>query len=218
MIKSDIVNTVLMLPPILVIEELNVDDKRSSIEALFESVQKDILISFDWPFAIKEATENSVEGQASYQLKGEDDDARQIINLRFGSDNKLLDKRRLVDMDEYLEGRTISSVTFWIEDGFFDGFPKVRLVSSPTSTGETITYRYRAKEIALSSFPSEFEQAFIYGIAAVIAPSYLVFFNKALDRLIDSYNYGGGEDDQVKQDPVIIYKNNRRSIKFGYGG
>lgn len=206
-----------MLPKIRAIQEVNVDDKRKSCESLFESVISDILITYDWPFAIKESTEDSVADQASYQLRG-DDDCRQVINIRFGDDEILLDKRRLVDMDEYSDGRTFSSELFWVEDGFFDGFPKVKIIDTPDASGDAILYRYRAKNIELSSFPDQFEKAFIYGIASAIEPQFLPLFNKSLDRLIDNYSYGGGEDDVMKQDPLVVYRNNRRSEKFGYGG
>lgn len=216
--KDSIVDTVLMLPQIRAIGEVSVDDKRKAAEALFNSVKNDILITYDWPFAIYEATESTVADQASYLLKGAESDCRDIINVRYGDDDILLDKRRRVDMDEYLDGRTISSVLFWMDDGYLDDYPKIKLVGTPSTAGETIRYRYRPKDVPLTRFPEQFEKAFILGIATGIVPSYNGLFNKALDRLIDNFDVGGGEDDQVKQDYLVVHRNNRRSTKFGWGG
>ncbi len=217
MTKDSIINTVLLLPIIKSMGEVTVDDKREALEALFESVKSDILISYDWPFAIKESTKNSVVDQASYQLKGDDNDCRQIVNVRYGSSEILLNKRRQVDMDEYMDGRTISTELFWLDDGFFDGYPKIKIVDTPDAV-EVIKYRYRAKDVPISVFPSQFEQAFIHGMSSSIEPSFLPLYKKAIDRLIDNYGYGGGEDDPIKLDPLVQYRNNRRSTKFGYGG
>ena len=213
--KNSLINSVLLLPVIRAVS-MTEAEKRSGLEAQLPSITSKILYSYDWDFAVDEETATSVIDQGSYTLKGKTNDARSIINIRYGSNLKLIDKMRQVDYDEWSTGRTISTVIKWVPDGIHQGFPRIRLYSAPTASGDAIKYRYRRKDITLSEFPDDFDYVFESGLAMRIIPSFDSLFRDDLGDLIKMYDFGGGEDNQVKQDPLITHHNNRRARLFGW--
>jgi len=193
--------------------------KRNALVVLLPEVKKRVLYSYDWYFAIDEADSLSVADQAEYTLKGNNNDCRDIINIRFGSSAtslSLLDKRSGIDLDEWLTGRSQSGVAIWTPSGLSHEFPKIKLIGTPGYSDYIIRYRYRKSNVADSDIPIDFSYLMISGLVARLLPAYEPIFDKDLKTMIDHYSYGGGEDNPVKQDPLVVHRNNRRASKFGW--
>ena len=217
MTEQQIVDVVIYQPTIRAMQGED-NEKRRSIETIIPMVTDEISVSYDWDFVLAKAVETSVANQPDYVLKGNNRDCRDIINIRFGDNNKLLNKRDAVDLDEYLDGRTISTVMIWTPIARKFGFPQIKLTDAPDSSTDDITYRYRRKDVPLSEFPDEFLYVFISGVMKNMVPQFRGLFKDDINNMIRRYSGEGGEDDPAKQDPLIVYRNNRRSNMFGYGG
>lgn len=217
MTEAEIVNTVLMNTDIRALE-LTLDQKRDAVQSLFETTLDEIVIAYDWDFSTDTADESIVADQASYTLKGNSGNCRDIINIRYGSTTSLslLDKRSPIDYDEWITGRSVTTVSIWVPDGRSNGKPKVTIVKTPTDATKILRYRYRRNDIAFSDFPEEFSFVIISGLLKRMLPAYTPVYKKDLDLMIDRYSGGGGEDNPVKQDPLIVHLNNQRARKFGY--
>ena len=215
--QDALISAVMLMPAIRGIT-MSDSEKRTALEAQLPSVKTKILYSYDWDFAIDEKSTVTVADQAAYVLKGNANDCRDIINIRYGSSAILIDRMRQVDFDEWYTYRTLTSVAKWVPDGREEGFPRVRLYSTPSVAGEAILYRYRRTDVTISEFPDDFAFVFQSGLAMRMIPGYDKVFKDDLGDMIKMYNFGGGEDNQIKQDPSIVLRNNKRATLYGYGG
>ena len=215
MTEQNIVSVVLMLPVVQGIE-IPVDQKRDALRALMPGALDEVVMAYDWRFAIDKATESSVADQADYTLEGNNGDCRDIINVKYDGD--LLTKMRQVAWDEYITDRTHTGVNTWIPTAPVNGFPTITIKATPSTADEDITYRYRRKNVPIQDFPDEFGFVLVSALTKRIVPEYTAVYDNDLEEMINRYAYGGGESDQIKQDPKVVAKNNRRSRLMGFGG
>ena len=215
MTESQIVDMVLVLPAVGSIE-LPVDQKRAALKAFVSLAINEVVTAYDWDFAIDEATEASVADQADYTLEGNDSDCRDIINIKY--DGELMEKMRQVAWDEYIAGRTHSGVNTWILTAPVNGYPTITIKTTPSTSDEDITYRYRRMSVPIQDIPDTFKPVLVSALAKRVAPEYTTIYEDDLEEMINRYAYGGGESDRIKQDPRVVRKNNRRCRLMGFGG
>ena len=100
MTTNDLVNIIEAMPDIRIIDMVAAN-KRKAIQQLVPVALDEVVVSYDWDFATDVADKDTVADQAEYTLEGNDDDCRDIINVRYGTTSDgfvLLDKKRPVDM------------------------------------------------------------------------------------------------------------------------
>lgn len=195
---------------------LPTSDKKKAVENLFPIALNEITMSYDWDFTLDEASTVTVANQADYTLKGNDNDCRDIINVKYSGE--LITKMSPVEYDKFMVDRTHTAHDIWMPNGRDGGFPSITIASTPTAAGTAITYRYRLKNITLADFPNEFDYVIISTIVKHLIPEYTAQFAYDLRTMIDRHETGGGESNQVEQDWKITRGNNRRASLFGYGG
>ena len=196
--------------------ELSANDKKKSVESIFPLALDEVTMAYDWDFTLDVATELTVASQADYVLEGNSNDCRDIINIKYDGD--LMDKMGQVAYDEFMLNRTHTSIDTWIPKGRKNGFPQVTIASTPLTADVSLEYRYRRKNITLADFPDEFDYVIISAVLKHLIPSYTAQYNYDLKTMIDRHEYGGGESNQIKQDPRVVRDNNRRAKLYGYGG
>ena len=213
--QDTLLNQVLSLPLIV---EIKQDEtiKRAAAIAAIPSVINEVLTSYTWPFMIGTSSTTSVANQSQYVLEGANQDARDIINVKYDSD--LLQERNPVDMDEWLDERTLSDIEFWQTDGVVNGFPRIKIMATPDTAGDTIDYRYIKNNLDLEDVPDEFDFVLSRGIASYLHPSYYGVYEKAIKKMIDHFSVSGGGERVAQLDRHLIWLNNRRVNKMGWGG
>ena len=133
--QDGLLSQVLSLPLIVDIKQ-DETIKRSAAIAAIPSVIDEVLTSYTWPFSTGTSSTTSVATQSQYTLEGANQDARDIINVKYNTD--LLQERNQVDMDEWLDERTLSDIEFWQPDGYVNNFPRIKILATPDTTGKTI--------------------------------------------------------------------------------
>jgi len=221
MTTNDLINIVEAMPDIRVIDMVPAN-KRKAIQQLVPVALDEVVVSYDWDFATDVADETTVANQAEYTLKGNGNNCRDIINLRYGTTSDgfvLLDKMRPVDVDAFVSGRTVTGVGAWTPHGRSSaGFPKVKILNAPSGSTNILRYRYRRKNVNISEFPENFKFVLIGAIVKRLIPAFDVVYQRDLETMIDHYAMSGGEDMPAALDPVLIARNNERSRLFGWGG
>ena len=221
MTTNDLVNIIEAMPDILIID-IEPAKKHKVIQQLVPVALDEVVVSYDWDFATDVADDSTVANQAEYTLKGNGENCRDIINLRYGTTSDgfvLLDKKRPVDMDDFVSGRTLTGVGWWIPFGrSSSGFPKVKVFNAPSGSTNVLRYRYRRKDVSINEFPDNFKFVLIAAVVKRLIPAFEIVFRRDLETMIDRYSMSGGEDQPSPLDPVLIARNNERSRMFGYGG
>lgn len=218
---NDLVKIVEAMPDIRIIKMVAAN-KRKAIQQLVPVALDEVVVSYDWDFATDVADEDTVADQAEYTLRGNDTDCRDIINLRYGTTSDgfvLLDKKRPVDMDDFISNRTLTGVGWWIPFGRASGgFPKVKVFNAPSGSTNVLRYRYRKNNVSVNQFPENFKFVLIGAIVKRLIPAFDVVYQGDLKTMIDHYSMAGGEDMPAPLDPVQVARNNERSRMYGYGG
>lgn len=220
MTVEEVRDRLLGLPELLALN-LDASAITKSIDVYAPEVVREVATRYDWSFVLEthDHSGGTIASQADYTLLGRNDNARDIINIRYGDTLILLDERTPERQDEWQTQRSaLSGVWIWIPDGRDGKSPKIKLYGTPSTAGETIRYRYRRDNVTLQEWPVDFEFVIISGIASKLFPNRRGIFEDDIRIMIDRYESSGGEDDPVIQDPRIISANNRRALKFGYGG
>lgn len=192
------------------------DIKRAALSGAVETAVGTIGASFDFWFAIGVDSDVTIADQNQYQLKGNNSNARDIINIRYGDDEKLLNKIDIQAADrKYSENDRPATVDEWMVIGEQGGFPLVELIGTPVDAGETILYRFRKKNLATDVIPNEFAKVVFLLAEAELFQS--TFDNnlerkaeKALNWMIDKYERGGGEESPAPVGQAIVNENRRR--------
>lgn len=188
---------------------------------------------YDFPFVVDEAEETATTSQ-TYTLKGRDDDARDIVSIRYGSSKSLLDKYTQAQSDEWRSGQSDDTTApqFWIRIADNNGFPQIELVGTVTS-GTILYYRYRKSNLTVEMFPKAWSFVLVSAIEALLfgtvnvasnakgmqAVNPLVFnekFDDDLAKMIDNYERGGGGDQVPPLSSQWKNKNRRRNDLHGY--
>lgn len=219
MTTNDLVNIVEAMPGIRIIEMVAAN-KRRAIQQLVPVALDEVVVSYDWDFATNVADEDTVANQAEYTLRGNNNDCRDIINLRYGTTSDgfvLLDKKRPVDMDDFVSNRTLTGIGWWIPFGRASGgFPKVKVFNAPSGSTNVLRYRYRRKDVSISEFPDNFKFVLIGAIVKRLIPAFDVVYRRDLETMIDHYSMAGGEDMPARLDPVVVARNNEIARMHGY--
>lgn len=216
MTKNEIANLVEVLPVIRLLK-MPTNQKRQAIESFIPIVVNEIASSHDWDFAMSLASTVTVASQSEYTLKGDHQDCREIVNVRYGDNLDMLIKKGLLDMDEFETDRTLSGVGWWVPSGRDGGgFPKITLHATPSAAGKTISYRYRQKEIGLGQLPTQWHYVVIDGVTSRLVPGFKKTYERGIATMRDYYDYGGNEASPAQRDPELVRLNNERAKLYGW--
>ena len=220
MTLPELVQLVYDLPEVRMMEAYgSATEKKNAIERHAKSIVGQVSTAYDWAFTIDVADKATVADQAEYELKGNAKDCRDIINVRLGSSSTwpVLDKKRAIDMDEFMTDRTVTGTHWWYISGrSTNGYPMITLVDTPSTTTNTIRYRYRKNKIGIGSFPDTFSPVLVAGVISRFIPAHTGVYEHELDKMVDRYSAPGGEDDPAKLGYYEVRRNNARARKFGY--
>lgn len=214
MTDNQIINALLVQPVIQKID-LTTAQKQDAIRAWISVAINEIATAYDWDFVTDSASTTTVDGTATYTLKGNNNNCQDIINIVY--DNNMLEEYESLAMDEFLTGRSISGVQIWVhENRASGGFPIVRLHASP-SEAKTLTYRYLKKNIGIGDIPDQYSYVVLSAVGKHIIPDFVYQYERDLRRMIDSYKRGGNSPQYVRRDPEAVARNNERAGLYGYG-
>ena len=216
---NGLISKVLSLPLVRAIE-LGDNEKRDTVQEFIEPVIDEVLTSHLWDFMLDEATflNGTVKDQANYTLEGNKSDCRDIVTVKYGDAENVLEERDPIDMEEWLTGRTHNTVNFWIMDGRVDKFPRIKIIATPGTANVQIKYRYAKNNVTLNDVPNEFEFVIVSGIASWLIPGYVRLYDRHIKKMISHHAVAGGHDRPALVDRYLVQMNNRRSRKYGYGG
>ena len=191
-------------------------DVERAVNVLLGPIVDRIAVYYDWDFAVDEATESSVVGTHTYTLEGNDDNCRDIINVRYGPGRGKVIRQMNVLQTDRREGEsesgasdsgTVYGYTLWGRSD--DGKPVIKLFDTPVES-DTMTYRYRMADITLGMIPDSFGYIVRDFLRAEFDPGFEDNAERALREMADRYKVGGDEYDMARKDPVIEAGNVRR--------
>jgi hypothetical protein len=216
--ETQLVEAVEQLPEIIELGGMDASRKRTAIRAFIPHTIDQLQNTYEWSFLLKEGTATTIAGQANYTLSGDSSDCRHIVNIKYGDDETLLTKMQPTDYDVWVQGRTIDSVSIWLPAGSdSNGFPVVTLVIAPPSSGNTLKYRYRGKNLSVASFPDDFGYVLIYGVAKWLVSGFYQQYVRHLKEMLARYESRGTEDRRAHLDPHIVTQNRVRAGRMGWG-
>lgn len=230
MTKTEIRDLVCQLPQIRALSiavaggppAIPADQVKAAALAYVDAAVDEIANSYDWPFAVDDATETTVEDQAEYEITGNNNDCRSVINITYwgASDTSglLLQKFRASDVDVLMSQRSASDTFGWYFSGLTsNGIVKVTLIGAPDASGDSLKYRYRKSNVKLETIPVNYHAtAVVSGTAKRLIPGYDAVFKEDLANMRAFYEGGGGEFNPIRRDPVLIQRNNERNALHGY--
>lgn len=184
---------------------------KGKLSGYIPNVVQEVALAHGWDFALDSATTTTVADQAGYDLSGDSDNAEKIYNIRVGTN--LLIRKTPAAMDEISSRRTISTVTYWIPAGRTGTVPRVELVDTPSSTGDTITYRYWRSNVALSEFSSVFAHLLAVALTKRLIGSFEGLYDKTLAEAIRAYTGSQTTADTGGLDPEILRRNQERAAR-----
>lgn len=214
---AEIVDAVIVRPAVLASARNgiydNPDDLRKGAVKLLPLAISELAQYRDWDFAceVHDHSGGSVAEIAEYTLIGENDDCQNVVNIRYGDDLKLLDKRDPTHMDWLQSGRTYTTVMYWVLESRSNSFPVVRLIDAPSSTENTIKYRYWRNNVGIEDIPEDFAFVLELTLAKKMAPLYYTEWRDAMHEMVRRYTSAGGSDRPGQSDPVITRANNERA-------
>ena len=119
-------------------------------------------------------------------------------------------------MDEFMTGRSITGIGFWVHDGRASGgFPKVKIYATPSSA-ETMTYRYLRNNVGIGDIPNQYSYVIVSAVLKRLLPSFSGQYEVDVRRMIDSYTRQGNSPMIVRRDPVAVKRNNERAGMNGW--
>lgn len=206
------------------------DQKSAVIPAYAQSAIDRVAMRHDFNFSVAEKTDAAtVVSQSDYTFTGNQDDCREIINIRYTTDDVLLEKYEGVQYDVDLKYfYAPSTPQLWYEVQSVNGFPTVRIVGTPT-TVEVLKYRYRRKNIPIEEYPDEWGFVLADFVLAMLADiwknkdgqtvtyDFWGIAEKSMREMINGYRReGGGSPKRIQLDNVARLANIRRNRKYGY--
>lgn len=192
---------------------------KNVVSSMLPHVLDEIATSFDWDFALNEySSVTTVSGTAEYALEGQYADMRDIVSIRYGTTNKVLQKFRALDAHDLLvDGTSFGGVGAWYQSGVdSNGFPKVILMDTP-SEAKSLTVMYRKKNIPLAAFPPDFGYVIARGVLSWVSDAKRLFFEMALKKMIKRHKVGGKDYNPMQMDPQIVRTNNDIADLYGVG-
>ncbi|MFH1740221.1 MAG: hypothetical protein ABIH23_14530 [bacterium] len=243
MTEAEYISAVLARPPVM---QWKADDgkKRDAIKPSAGATFARLVSLFPWPFATGRATEPTVADQSEYTLKGNASDAASIVNIKYGTGKKLLerwDENALDDMisdasttndDGSTETTNITEIPrLWVPYGEENTFPRVKIHGTPT-TVQTMYYRYFKKNLEMVIWPDQWRMVLFLNIEADLFGSGAPFnsdleyrsdphyFNdkaeEVLNDMIAQYERTGGEESPAPLGRAMRARFTRRSNQGGF--
>ncbi len=192
---------------------------RDVVASEVASVKSEILTSYDWDFLLADYTQ-SFTATESQTIRGEDDNLREIVAIRYGSGNKVLQQMRTLDAYDLLDQDTSTStrgVSIWyLSETDDNGFPIIKLVGTPT-TAENAQVLYRRRDVELNKWPDDLSHVLVAGVMANVSAPHRAIFERVLKRAIRRHKVGGKDYNMVQMDPQIVGTNKCISGLYGTG-
>lgn len=234
MTQQGFIDIILSRPACQAWEASNASKKQAAGSAV-DMAMAQILVAHDFPFTMDEATETGVGDQATYTLKGNHSDCREVIRIRWGSKSTLLTRLTKKEYYEMISGRSTvpSTVNVWVQIGVDNGFPEITVDGTPAEDGDTIYYEYRLSQMKIARFPEIWSwvvvamaEAELFGTSGMASTERhfrtanpILFTRKGKDALlnmIDDYTRKGGQESPAPISNWWKRKNQRRSKLGGY--
>jgi len=194
------------------------DEVNQMVNDLLPDIVSQIVTSHDWDFTMVESSTTTVSGTSVYTLRGDNDDARDILNVRYGAGRGYVLERLNTLQTDRREGEDTDDGTT-SDDGLVygytvygrsdDGKPQIKLYDTPTEA-KTLTYRYRKGGLTVVDLPEEFGRTVMNFMIGQFKAEYLMLAERSLKEIIARYTVGGDEYETVRKDPVIEAGNLRR--------
>lgn len=222
-----LVSLVVNLPAIMVLgrsinpdgtikELLTNQEKKEAIETNINLCVERLLTFYEWPFAVSSFTMQTTANVATYEAEGDNQDCRSIINIRYGDTELLLTKYRQVDIDlELSNAENDLEVSAWIDETVTGGFPRFRLIGTPTSV-EDLKIRYWLTNTTISQVPDNFENVMKWMLAAELDPSLRGIADEEIKRMIAMVQPPGGSPQVIQQSARTRANNNKYASLQGY--
>lgn len=191
-------------------------DSDKMVDSISAVIANDIGLSHNWGFAVDTASTTSVSGTSEYTLKGNNNDCRSIINLRWGENEGVVlreydqlefDRKLSADNEDENTGDQFAYTIFKYDSS---GFPKIKIYNTPTEA-KAITYRYYKKGMNIEDLPEHFLGVIVSGVKSQIDERLLPLYQEQLNKMIDEYSPGGEYYASFRKDPRIVSGNQRRA-------
>ena len=234
MTKQDFIDIIISRPACQAWEG-EVASKKKAVGGAVDMAMAQILLAYDFPFTMDEATETGVADQATYTLKGNNSDCREVIRIRWGSTSTLLTQYTTKEYYQLTSGRSSvpSTVNLWYVAGVDNGFPEISVDGTPAEDGDTIKYEYRRSQMKVASFPEVWAwvvvamaEAELFGTSGMASTEKhfrtadpVLFRRKgkdALSDMIDDYSRKGGQESPPPISNWWKRQNQRRHRLGGY--
>lgn len=215
--------------------EASPDSIKQAVGSAVDMAMAQILVAYDFPFTMDEATATGIGDQATYTLKGNKSDCREVIRIRWGSTSILLTQYTKKEYYQLISGRSTvpTSVTLWYLVGVDNGFPQISVDGTPAESGDTITYEYRLSQMKIARFPElwawvviAMAEAELFGTSGMASAEKhfrtadpVLFTRKgqdALSDMIDDYSRKGGQESPRPDSAWWKTQNRRRDRLYGY--
>jgi hypothetical protein len=191
-------------------------EKRDEIIEFYTALAiNEISTRFDFTFVIGRDTFDTIANQTDYEIIGISNDCRQCVSIWY-------------DLDDNGEVNDEENVEEWTEIGIQNGHPLIRLKDAPITTGLTVDYKYRRKNVPINEFPDEWISTLIAVFMNVLTDAFktedgqTIFgsFDKkseaAIVRMANYYRRSIGTYQRVQVDPETQNANRRRANLHGY--
>ena len=223
---DDVVKTIASVP-----EMANIGDKtywRNTIPSMIQSIIGDMNSDFDFDFTLAEySSEATVASQTDYEIRGVNNNLRDIQSLRIGDPKRVLRQIRPLDADLVIadiNSRTTSSsspvnsdtIMWYQHHTTNDGYPIITLVDTPTGV-ETLHIRYRLKDLTINNIPDIFLHVVVRGVMAMANPAHETMFRQLVKKMVKRYRVGGLDINTVTIDGHIALMNQKISNLNGVG-
>lgn len=193
-----------------------------AVHNLIGPIVDEIVTSHDWDFACDVVTDDTtVINQSEYTFTGNNNDCRDIINIRYGSGRGVvLDELNTLKTDrregeDVANSTDVGSVYGYTPFGrSADGFPKVQLFDTPIEA-KTLKYRYRKSGLNIGNIPDYFGFVVRDFMRAEFDPGYQAKAENRLAAMVARYKVGGDTPDVARLDPQIEAGNVRRKANQG---
>jgi hypothetical protein len=187
------------------------DECSRMVRVFSQKVLSEIVRAADWDFLLDDADDTTVISQAQYTLKGNNDDCAEVINIRYGDNDAVLEKKNVLETDRRTPDQVDSGIYCWTIHGRSDQqFPIIEIHNTPTEA-KAFHYRYRKLITALEQLPDYLNSLVYDGVIAEFYPEYVALYRASLDDAVGNYTRKGDEIDKFRKDPAIEAGNIRRS-------
>lgn len=217
MTTKEFVDGMMTHTAILAIKDIPLDQKRAAIEVRVRSALNFVADRYPFPFVCAETTYTggSVSGQSDYIF---DQKAAAVKSIIYGDDLRKLMPITQEDADALVsQFGEFTQTAYWIDIGKDGLAPKVRILKTPDTNGQEITYRYRKANMIIEQWPENYLHVVEAQIISSLVPGYTKEAEIAIDAMIGNF-VGHHPINPVIGDPEVRERNRERNARFGYNG